>query len=69
MQLASPTTLATGLNQENPLNANSTPKAQHRFVKLLWVLGLIAGVVVGAAVGFGIAGTQGERPVAATRAA
>ena len=51
------------------MNANSTPKAQHRFVKLLWVLGLIAGVVVGAAVGFGIAGTQGERPVAATRAA
>ena len=47
------------------MDVNLPPKPQLRIVKIFWVLGLLAGVVVGAAVAVGIARTQGSASVPA----
>ena len=39
-------------------DVNLTLKTPYRTLALLWVLGLIAGVAIGAAVAFGVAGNQ-----------
>jgi hypothetical protein len=49
-------------DRNQSLDADLTPKRPHNLVRLFWVLGLIAGVVVGAAVAFGIAGSEGPTP-------
>lgn len=67
MELAWPVSKTSSSDRDQSLDADLTPKGPHNLVRLFWVLGLIAGVVVGAAVAFGIAGSEARAPAQVNR--